>query len=64
MTFRRWRRKVRCLLKHGPRGCPHIERHSRRSKRRRRIPTPAPLPVLPSSLTEQRPVRNGRHSLT
>lgn len=34
MAFRRWRRKVRCLVKHGPRGCPHIERHSRRPRRR------------------------------
>ncbi|TQK69471.1 MULTISPECIES: hypothetical protein [unclassified Nocardioides] len=39
MSFRRFRRKVRCVLKHGPRGCPHIERHTRRP--RRRVPTPS-----------------------
>ncbi len=33
MSFRRFRRKVRCVLKHGPRGCPHIERHTRRSQK-------------------------------
>jgi hypothetical protein len=61
MTVKRWRRKVRCLLKHGPRRCPHIERHSRRRKRRKRPLTAAP--PLPAALSEQRPMSNGRHAL-
>lgn len=49
MSFRRWRRKVRCLLKYGPRGCPHIERHSRRSRRR---PPPLVEEAGPTPLVE------------
>ncbi|WP_145725842.1 MULTISPECIES: hypothetical protein [unclassified Nocardioides] len=37
MSLGRWRRKVRCLVKHGPRGCPHIERHSKRPRRKKRL---------------------------
>ncbi|WP_157538495.1 MULTISPECIES: hypothetical protein [unclassified Nocardioides] len=36
MSHGRWRRKLRCLVKHGPRGCPHIERHSRRPRRKKK----------------------------
>ncbi|SFM28079.1 hypothetical protein SAMN05421671_0843 [Pimelobacter simplex] len=44
MGFRRFRRKVRCLLRYGPHRCPHIERHSRRPKRPRRVAAqPPPL---------------------
>ncbi|MFD1249788.1 hypothetical protein ACFQ3F_18460 [Nocardioides ginsengisoli] len=45
MALRRLRRKVRCWLKHGPRGCPHIERHSRRRPR----PGSPAAPVAPAS---------------
>lgn len=49
MTIRRFRRKIRCLIRYGPHGCPHIERHSRRPRRRVDRPsTPPPLPSLPS----------------
>lgn len=30
MRIRYLRRKVRCMVKHGTHGCPHIERHTRR----------------------------------
>ena len=52
MSFRRFRRKVRCVLKHGPRGCPHIERHTRRPKRPapEPIPGPARMPAAPVSM--------------
>lgn len=72
MTFRRLRRKWRCVLKHGPRGCPHIERHTRRSKRPTRVQSvplpelrPATMPrVAPSLLQQQPPVASpGRHAL-
>lgn len=72
MALRRLRRKWRCVLKHGPRGCPHIERHTRRSRRRPRVQA-VPLPelrpptmsrVAPSLLQHQPPVTTpGRHSL-
>jgi hypothetical protein len=52
MSFRRFRRKVRCVLKHGPRGCPHIERHTRRPKRQAAepIPGPARMPAAPVAM--------------
>ncbi|MBM7516517.1 hypothetical protein [Nocardioides nitrophenolicus] len=58
MSFRRFRRKVRCVLKHGPRGCPHIERHTRRPKRR---PLPAPAPPLAPPLDAPPLGRHARH---
>ncbi|WP_370290817.1 hypothetical protein [Nocardioides sp.] len=45
MSLGRIRRTLRCRIKYGRWGCPHIERHDPRglSKRRRR-PEPAPRP--------------------
>lgn len=38
MGYRYWKRRVRCYLKYGRHGCPHIERHTRRKRQRRASP--------------------------
>lgn len=55
--FNRFKRSIRCHLKHGRR-CPHIERHTRHRPREKKkaddivtVPTmPAQLPPMPEGM--------------
>ena len=60
MSFGRFRRKLRCRLKYGRQGCPHIERHSGRRSAPRVRPEPVPqlrqdIPVTPQRAASRVP---------